>query len=133
MVATTTEPRRDKFNLVGLEKSDYRGRPSTLCSGCGHDSISSQIISVAWELSLPPHKVIKMSGIGCSSKSPAYFLNRSHGFNALHGRMPSVVTGASIANRSLTAIAVSGDGDTGSIGIGQYKHLLRRNVPMVYI
>jgi 2-oxoglutarate ferredoxin oxidoreductase subunit beta len=133
MVATATEPRRDKLNLVGLEKGDYRGRPSTLCSGCGHDSISSQIISVAWELSLPPHQVIKMSGIGCSSKSPAYFLNRSHGFNALHGRMPSVVTGASIANRSLVPIAVSGDGDTGSIGIGQYKHLLRRNVPMVYI
>jgi len=133
MVATATEPRRDKLNLVGLEKGDYRGRPSTLCSGCGHDSISSQIISVAWELSLPPHKVIKMSGIGCSSKSPAYFLNRSHGFNALHGRMPSVVTGASIANRGLIPIAVSGDGDTGSIGIGQYKHLLRRNVPMVYI
>lgn len=133
MVATATEPRRDKLNLVGLEKGDYRGRPSTLCSGCGHDSISSQIISVAWELSLAPHQVIKMSGIGCSSKSPAYFLNRSHGFNALHGRMPSVVTGASIANRSLIPIAVSGDGDTGSIGIGQYKHLLRRNVPMVYI
>jgi 2-oxoglutarate/2-oxoacid ferredoxin oxidoreductase subunit beta len=133
MVATVTEPRRDKVNLVGLEKGDYRGRPSTLCSGCGHDSISSQIITVAFELSLPPYKVIKMSGIGCSSKSPAYFLNRSHGFNALHGRMPSVVTGAGIANRSLTPIAVSGDGDTGSIGIGQYKHLLRRNVPMVYI
>jgi 2-oxoglutarate ferredoxin oxidoreductase subunit beta len=121
------------MNLVGLEKGDYRGRPSTLCSGCGHDSISSQIISVAWELSLPPHKVIKMSGIGCSSKSPAYFLNRSHGFNALHGRMPSVVTGAGVVNRGLTPIAVSGDGDTGSIGIGQYKHLVRRNVPMVYI
>ncbi len=133
MVATGTEPRRDRLNLVGLEKGDYRGRPSTLCSGCGHDSISSQIISVAWELSLPPYKVIKMSGIGCSSKSPAYFLNRSHGFNALHGRMPSVVTGASIVNRGLRAIAVSGDGDTGSIGIGQFKHLLRRNVPMVYI
>jgi 2-oxoglutarate ferredoxin oxidoreductase subunit beta len=133
MVATATEPRRDKLNMIGLEKGDYKGRPSTLCSGCGHDSISSQIISVAWELSLPPHKVIKMSGIGCSSKSPAYFLNRSHGFNALHGRMPSVVTGASIVNRALTPIAVSGDGDTGSIGIGQYKHVLRRNVPMVYI
>src|SRR6476661_7328719 len=131
--ATQTEGRRDKLNLIGLEKGDYRGRPSTLCSGCGHDSISSQIITVAFELSLPPYKVIKMSGIGCSSKSPAYFLNRSHGFNALHGRMPSVVTGAGIVNRSLTPIAVSGDGDTGSIGIGQYKHLLRRNVPMVYI
>jgi 2-oxoglutarate ferredoxin oxidoreductase subunit beta len=131
--ATQTEGRRDKLNLVGLEKGDYRGRPSTLCSGCGHDSISSQIISVAWELSLAPHQVIKMSGIGCSSKSPAYFLNRSHGFNALHGRMPSVVTGASVVNRSLIPIAVSGDGDTGSIGLGQYKHILRRNVPMVYI
>jgi len=131
--ATQTEGRRDKLNMIGLEKGDYRGRPSTLCSGCGHDSISSQIISVAWELSLKPHQVIKMSGIGCSSKSPAYFLNRSHGFNALHGRMPSVVTGASVANRSLVPIAVSGDGDTGSIGIGQYKHILRRNVPMVYI
>jgi 2-oxoglutarate ferredoxin oxidoreductase subunit beta len=125
--------RSEKLNLVGLEKSDYKGRPSTLCQGCGHDSISSQIINVAFELSLPPHKVIKMSGIGCSSKSPAYFLNRSHGFNALHGRMPSVVTGASLANRELLPIAVSGDGDTGSIGLGQFKHLLRRNVRMVYI
>ncbi len=138
MVATTTPTestggRGDKLNLVGLEKGDYKGRPSTLCQGCGHDSISSQIINVAFELSLPPYKVIKMSGIGCSSKSPAYFLNRSHGFNALHGRMPSVVTGASLANRMLTPIAVSGDGDTGSIGLGQFKHLVRRNVPMVYI
>src|SRR5437016_7954703 len=135
-MVTTVRPadgRGDKVNLIGLEKGDYKGRPSTLCQGCGHDSISSQIISVAWELSLPPHKVIKMSGIGCSSKSPAYFLNRSHGFNALHGRMPSVVTGASLVNRELLPIAVSGDGDTGSIGLGQYKHLLRRNVRMVYI
>src|SRR5215210_2400950 len=128
-----TEGRSDKLNLIGLEKSDYKGRPSTLCQGCGHDSISSQIINVAFELSLPPHRIIKMSGIGCSSKSPAYFLNRSHGFNALHGRMPSVVTGASLANRDLLPLAVSGDGDTGSIGIGQYKHIVRRNVPMVYI
>jgi 2-oxoglutarate ferredoxin oxidoreductase subunit beta len=134
MVATTARPERnEKLNLIGLEKSDYKGSPSTLCQGCGHDSISSQIINVAFELSLKPYEVIKMSGIGCSSKSPAYFLNRSHGFNALHGRMPSVVTGASIANRSLLPLAVSGDGDTGSIGLGQYKHLLRRNVPMVYI
>ena len=135
MVATTrpSEGKSDKLNLVGLEKSDYRGAPSTLCQGCGHDSISSQIINVAFELSIPPHKIIKMSGIGCSSKSPAYFLNRSHGFNALHGRMPSVVTGAALANRSYRPLAVSGDGDTGSIGMGQYKHLLRRNVPMVYI
>jgi 2-oxoglutarate ferredoxin oxidoreductase subunit beta len=134
MVATTqTEPRRDKLNLLGLEKGEYRGRPSTLCQGCGHDSISSQIITVAWELSLKPHQIIKMSGIGCSSKSPAYFLNRSFGFNALHGRMPSVTTGAALANRSLTPIAVSGDGDSASIGMGQFKHIMRRNVPMVYI
>jgi 2-oxoglutarate ferredoxin oxidoreductase subunit beta len=134
MVATTeTEPRRDKVNLLGLEKAEYRGRPSTLCQGCGHDSISSQIITVAWELSIKPQQVIKMSGIGCSSKSPAYFLNRSHGFNALHGRMPSVTTGAALANRKLIPLAVSGDGDTASIGMGQFKHLVRRNVPMVYI
>lgn len=122
-----------RTNTIGLEKADYRGRPSTLCAGCGHDSISSQIMAVAFDLSLKPHQVIKMSGIGCSSKSPAYFLSRSHGFNALHGRMPSVTTGATLANRSLLAVGVSGDGDTGSIGIGQYKHMLRRNVPMVYI
>lgn len=122
-----------KLNLLGLDRNDYKGRPSTLCQGCGHDSISSQIIAVAWELSLEPYRIIKMSGIGCSSKSPAYFLNRSHGFNALHGRMPSVTTGALMANRDLKAIAVSGDGDTGSIGLGQFKHLLRRNLPMVYI
>ncbi len=134
MVATTPRPdRSEKLNLVGLEKGDYKGNPSTLCQGCGHDSISSQIINVAFELSLKPYEIIKMSGIGCSSKSPAYFMNRSHGFNALHGRMPSVVTGASLANRSVLPIAVSGDGDTGSIGLGQYKHILRRNVPMVYI
>ena len=122
-----------KTNLIGLERSDYRGGVSTLCAGCGHDSISSQIIAAAFDLSLRPHTIIKMSGIGCSSKSAAYFLNRSHGFNSLHGRMPSVVTGATVANRSLLALAVSGDGDTGSIGLGQFKHLLRRNVPMVYI
>jgi 2-oxoglutarate ferredoxin oxidoreductase subunit beta len=136
MVATTTRPtdgRSEKVNLIGLTKADYRGLPSTLCQGCGHDSISSQIINVCFELSIQPHQIIKMSGIGCSSKSPAYFLNRSHGFNAVHGRMPSVVTGAALANRTLEPLAVSGDGDTGSIGLGQYKHLIRRNVPMVYI
>jgi len=122
-----------EVNLVGLEHSDYRGQPSTLCPGCGHNSISNQIISVAYELSLAPHTVIKLSGIGCSSKSPAYFLGRSHGFNALHGRMPSVGTGAVLANRSLKAIGVSGDGDSGSIGMGQFKHVLRRNAPLVYI
>jgi 2-oxoglutarate ferredoxin oxidoreductase subunit beta len=122
-----------RVNKIGLDRSAYTGRPSTLCKGCGHDSISNQIVSVAFELSLESHRIIKLSGIGCSSKSPAYFLNRSHGFNALHGRMPSVATGATIANRELVAIGVSGDGDTGSIGMGQYKHMVRRNVPMVYI
>ena len=132
-MTTDVRPNSDKINRLGLEKTDYKGRPSTLCQGCGHDSITSQIIGVCWELSIDPSRVIKMSGIGCSSKSPAYFLNRSHGFNAVHGRMPSVTTGAMMANRDLIAIGVSGDGDTGSIGLGQYKHLLRRNVPMVYI
>jgi 2-oxoglutarate/2-oxoacid ferredoxin oxidoreductase subunit beta len=121
------------LNLVGLEKADYKGRPTTLCQGCGHNSISSQIIAACYDLSIDPTKMIKLSGLGCSSKSPAYFLGRSHGFNSLHGRMPSVATGAVIANRSLQAIGVSGDGDTASIGIGQFIHLLRRNVPMVYI
>jgi 2-oxoglutarate/2-oxoacid ferredoxin oxidoreductase subunit beta len=120
-------------NQIGLSKPDYRGLPSTLCSGCGHDSIASQIIQSAFEMSLKPHQVIKLSGIGCSSKSPAYFLSRSHGINVVHGRMPSIATGAMLANRTMLAIGVSGDGDTGSIGLGQYKHLLRRNVPMVYI
>ncbi len=131
--ARPTSEGNKKLNLLGLDRAEYKGRPSTLCSGCGHDSISSQVIAVAWELSLDANRIIKMSGIGCSSKSPAYFLNRSHGFNTLHGRMPAVTTGALMANRDLKAIAVSGDGDTGSIGLGQYKHLLRRNLPMVYI
>lgn len=132
-MVTTVETRKPKVNLVGLSKADYTGKPTTLCAGCGHNSISSQIISAAYELSLRPHEVIKLSGIGCSSKSPAYFLGQSHGFNALHGRMPSLATGALVANRSLKAIGVSGDGDTASIGMGQFIHLLRRNVPMVYI
>ncbi len=122
-----------KENAVGLSKKDYDGSVSTLCKGCGHNSIANQVIQVAFELSLKPHEVIKLSGIGCSSKSPNYFLGLSHGFNALHGRMPSIATGAVIANRSLRAIGVSGDGDTGSIGMGQFKHLLRRNTRMVYI
>ncbi|MCS6887721.1 2-oxoacid:ferredoxin oxidoreductase subunit beta [Chloroflexus sp.] len=120
-------------NAIGLSKNDYRGAPSTLCAGCGHDSVASQIIAAAFELSLQPHTVIRMSGIGCSSKSAAYFLGRSHGFNSLHGRMPSVTTGAHLANHTLRPLAVSGDGDTASIGLGQFIHLLRRNVPMVYI
>jgi len=122
-----------RTNHLGLARNEYKGRPSTLCPGCGHDSISNQIISTSWELGLEQHKIIKMSGIGCSSKTPAYFLGGSHGFNALHGRMPSVATGALLANSELSCIAVSGDGDTGSIGMGQFKHVIRRNVPMVYI
>lgn len=122
-----------RTNSLGLSRNEYKGRPSTLCPGCGHDSISNQIISMAYDLGIEQHKIIKMSGIGCSSKTPAYFLGGSHGFNALHGRMPSVVTGALAANKSLKCIAVSGDGDTGSIGMGQFKHVIRRNVPFVYI
>ncbi|GIW28361.1 MAG: 2-oxoglutarate ferredoxin oxidoreductase subunit beta [Meiothermus sp.] len=122
-----------KLNAVGLSKKDYDGSPSTLCKGCGHNSIASQVVQVGFELNLRPHEIIKLSGIGCSSKSPAYFLGMSHGFNALHGRMPSVATGALLANHTLKAIGVSGDGDTGSIGMGQFKHLMRRNVRMVYV
>lgn len=121
------------LNRIGLARTDYRGLPSTLCAGCGHDSIASQIIQAAYELSLPPHRIIKMSGIGCSSKSVTYFMERAHGFNSIHGRMPSVATGATLANRDLVPLGVSGDGDTGSIGLGQFKHMLRRNVPMTYI
>jgi len=122
-----------RTNHLGLARNEYKGKPSTLCPGCGHDSISNQLISMAYELGLEQHKIIKMSGIGCSSKTPAYFLGGSHGFNALHGRMPSVATGALLANKELACIAVSGDGDTGSIGMGQFKHVIRRNVPFVYI
>lgn len=122
-----------RVNEIGLERGDYAGRPTTLCKGCGHNSIANQIISVAYELSISPHQIIKLSGIGCSSKSPAYFLGHSHGFNSLHGRMPSIATGATTANNSLIAIGVSGDGDTGSIGLGQFKHMVRRNIPIVYI
>ncbi len=125
--------RAARVNLIGLSKTDYNGNPSTLCQGCGHNSIASQIIQVAYELSIQPHEMIKLSGIGCSSKSPAYFLGRSHGFNSLHGRMPSIATGSLMANHTLHAIGVSGDGDTASIGLGQFKHMMRRNVRMVYI
>jgi 2-oxoglutarate ferredoxin oxidoreductase subunit beta len=120
-------------NAIGLTKAEYGGAPSTLCKGCGHNSIANQIVQVAFELNLKAHEVVKFSGIGCSSKSPAYFLGRSHGFNALHGRMPSVATGAILANHHLQGLGVSGDGDTGSIGMGQFKHLMRRNVRMAYI
>lgn len=129
----STAAKAPATNRVGLTQADYKGSPSTLCDGCGHDAITSQIIKAAYELALEPHKVAKLSGIGCSSKTPAYFLSRSHGFNAVHGRMPSIATGASAANKELTLMAVSGDGDTASIGLGQFCHLVRRNVPMVYI
>ena len=120
-------------NAIGLARKDYTGNPSTLCQGCGHNSIASQIIAACYELSLVPEKILKFSGIGCSSKSPTYFLNRSFGFNGLHGRMPSVATGAMFADVSLTGIGVSGDGDSASIGMGQFKHVVRRNADMVYI
>src|SRR5579871_5127412 len=132
-MAVQVPPSGPNVNLIGLERADYKGKPSTLCKGCGHDSISARIISVAYDLSLKPTQVIKLSGIGCSSKTPAYFLSQSHGINGLHGRMPSLATGATLANRTLTAIGISGDGDTGSIGIGQFKHMVRRNIPLVYI
>jgi len=129
----TPAARAPKLNALGLDKNEYKGRDSTLCKGCGHDSISQRIVNAAWELGLPQSQVIKLSGIGCSSKTPAYFLGQSHGFNSVHGRMPSVATGAVVANHHLVAVGVSGDGDTASIGIGQFKHAMRRNVPMVYI
>ncbi|MCP4424819.1 MAG: 2-oxoacid:ferredoxin oxidoreductase subunit beta [Chloroflexi bacterium] len=122
-----------RTNAIGLTKNDYKAQPSTLCKGCGHNSIVNQIIQAAFELSVKPHEILRLSGIGCSSKSPAYFLGQSFGFNSLHGRMPSIGTGAILANHHLKAIGVSGDGDTGSIGIGQFKHIVRRNVRMVYL
>lgn len=122
-----------KVNAVGLEKNDYRGAQSTLCAGCGHNSISNQIIAAAYELDIVPEEMLKFSGIGCSSKSPTYFLNRTFGFNSLHGRMPAVATGAMFADHTLTGLAVSGDGDTTNIGMGQFKAVMRRNLPLVYI
>ena len=122
-----------QVNLAGLSKNDYRGAPSTLCQGCGHNSIASQIIAALYEMNVVPEEIVKFSGIGCSSKSPTYFLNRSFGFNGLHGRMPSVATGALFADYHLKGIGISGDGDTASIGMGQFKHVMRRNVNMVYI
>ncbi len=120
-------------NKVGYTRRDYEGKVSTLCAGCGHDSISAAIIQAAWELDIQPHRVAKLSGIGCSSKTPDYFLGNSHGFNTVHGRMPSVLTGANLANRDLIYLGVSGDGDSASIGIGQFAHVMRRGVNMTYI
>lgn len=120
-------------NSLGYTRTAYEGVISTLCAGCGHDSISAAIIQSCWELALEPHRIAKVSGIGCSSKSPTYFLNKSHGFNSVHGRMPSVATGASVANHELTYLGVSGDGDSASIGMGQFAHVVRRNLDMLYM
>jgi len=120
-------------NQLGYTLSYYEGALSTLCAGCGHDSISAAIVQASYELNIEPHRLAKLSGIGCSSKTPAYFLSNSHGFNSVHGRMPSVATGAYLANRDLTYLGVSGDGDTASIGMGQFAHVIRRNLNMVYI
>jgi 2-oxoglutarate ferredoxin oxidoreductase subunit beta len=121
------------INLAGLARNDYRGAPTTLCQGCGHNSISNQIVSALYEMNIVPENIVKFSGIGCSSKSPTYFLNRSFGFNSLHGRMPSIATGALFGDHHLKGIGVSGDGDSASIGMGQFKHVMRRNVNMLYI
>jgi len=120
-------------NKLGFTRRDYEGAISTLCAGCGHDSISAAIIQACFELDLPPHRIAKLSGIGCSSKTPTYFLGNSHGFNSVHGRMPSVLTGANLANRELIYLGVSGDGDSASIGLGQFAHVMRRGVNMTYI
>ncbi|HXF66523.1 MAG TPA: 2-oxoacid:ferredoxin oxidoreductase subunit beta [Burkholderiales bacterium] len=120
-------------NSLGYTRRDYEGAISTLCAGCGHDSISAAIVQACWELDIEPHRVAKLSGIGCSSKTPTYFLGNSHGFNSVHGRMPSVLTGANLANRDLIYLGVSGDGDSASIGLGQFAHSIRRGVNMVYI
>ena len=120
-------------NELGLTRRDYEGSVSNLCAGCGHDSVSAAIVQACAELALPPHRFAKVSGIGCSSKTPSYFLNRSHGFNSVHGRMPSVMTGANLANRELMCIGVSGDGDSASIGLGQFAHVVRRRTNMLYL
>ena len=120
-------------NALGFTRRDYEGSVSTLCAGCGHDSISAAIIQACFEIDLPPHRLAKLSGIGCSSKTPTYFLGQSHGFNSVHGRMPSVLTGANLANRDLVYMGISGDGDSASIGLGQFAHCIRRGVNMVYI
>jgi len=120
-------------NRLGYTRRDYEGKVSTLCAGCGHDSISAAIIQACWDLAIEPHRLAKLSGIGCSSKTPDYFLGQSHGFNTVHGRMPSVLTGANLANRDLIYLGVSGDGDSASIGLGQFAHVMRRGVNMAYI
>ena len=132
-MATSPVVPTPKTNLIGLEILDYRGGKSTLCAGCGHNAISERILEAYYEMGVQPETVMKMSGIGCSSKSPAYFMSRSFSFNSVHGRMPSVATGAILANKTMRSIGISGDGDTASIGVGQFVHLLRRNLPIIYI
>ncbi len=132
-MSTTLTPPPKKVNRIGLEVLSYKGGKTTLCAGCGHNSISERIVECFYELGIQPWSVAKFSGIGCSSKSPAYFLGLAHGFNAVHGRMPAVATGALLANRHILGLGVTGDGDTASIGIGQFMHMVRRNVPMIYI
>src|SRR6059036_4082847 len=133
MATTPTSTPSPKVNRIGLQVLDYKGGKTTLCAGCGHNAISERIIDAFYEMGVQPERVAKLSGIGCSSKSPAYFMGRAHSFNSVHGRMPSVATGAVLANRSLMALGVSGDGDTASIGMGQFVHLMRRNLPIIYI
>src|SRR5271166_3760757 len=123
--ATPTATPGPKLNYIGLPVLEYRGNKTTLCAGCGHNAISERIIDAMWEMGVEPERVMKMSGIGCSSKSPAYFMNRAFSFNSVHGRMPSVSTGALLANKTMKALGVSGDGDTASIGVGQFIHLMR--------
>ena len=132
MSATVTPPPK-KTNRLGLEVLNYKGSKTTLCAGCGHNSISERIVECFYELGVNPYNVAKFSGIGCSSKSPAYFLGMSHGFNGVHGRMPAIATGAMLANRTMLGLGVTGDGDTASIGIGQFMHLVRRNLPLIYV
>lgn len=132
-MSTTVTPPPRKVNRIGLEIANYKGAKTTLCAGCGHNAISERIIECFYDLGVQPWSVAKFSGIGCSSKSPAYFLGLSHGFNGVHGRMPSIATGAMLANRKLVGIGATGDGDTASIGLGQFMHLLRRNLPFIYI
>lgn len=132
-MSTTATPPPKKVNRLGLEVLSYKGSKTTLCAGCGHNAISERIIECFYDMGVRPTSVAKFSGIGCSSKSPAYFLNMAHGFNSVHGRAPAVSTGAMLANRNLLGIVVSGDGDTVSIGLGQFMHMLRRNVPLIYI
>ena len=133
MGTTPATPPKPKVNRIGLQVVDYRGGKTTLCAGCGHNAISERIIDAMYEMGVKPESVAKFSGIGCSSKSPAYFMNRSHSFNSVHGRMPSVATGAMLANKNLIALGVTGDGDTVSIGAGQFVHLMRRNLPIIYV